>query len=111
MIPLLAVLLKPGDDVAKDDLDVVIWLAGGEAVPHSWVQLYGLVQAAGLLVQCLTHLRVCHHVGFAMQYKERQNNLEKVIKVHELWWTRLPRNQVNFKEREREREDGNRHLV
>lgn len=76
---LLAVLLEPGDDVSEDDLDVVVRLAGCEAVPHSWVQSYGLVPAAGLLVQCLAHLRVRHHVCFPVQHEERQVYLQKKV--------------------------------
>ena len=45
-----AVLVEPGDDVGEESLHGLVGLAGGEAVPHPWVELDGLVRAAHSLV-------------------------------------------------------------
>ena len=43
-------LVEPGDDVGEDSLHGLVGLAGGEALPHPWVELDGLVRAAHSLV-------------------------------------------------------------
>ena len=71
------VIVQPRYDVGKDNLDVLVGLAGRQAMPHPGVELNGLVSAAGFLVQCSAHFRVCHCVCLPMQYKEWKRYLKK----------------------------------
>lgn len=82
----VGVVVQPRYDVGKDNLDVLVGLAGGQAVPHPGVELDGLVSAAGFFIQCSAHFRVCHCVCLSMQYKEWKRHLlnkkEKEIKIN-----------------------------
>lgn len=80
--PGAAAPVEPGDDVGEDGVDVVVGLAGGEAVPHPRVELDGLVGAGGALVQRTAHLRVRHRVGLAVQDEERHAHLPPTTKNH-----------------------------
>lgn len=75
--PAPAALVEPGDDIGEDGLHVLVGLPSGEAVPHPWVELDGLVGAGRVLVKGPAHLRVRHRVGLAVQDEERQLHLPK----------------------------------
>lgn len=73
----IAALVKPRCDICKNDFNVLIGFSRCQTMPHSWIQLYGLVLAASFLVQGLAYFRVCYYICFPMQHKEGECHLPK----------------------------------
>lgn len=68
-------LIEPRDNVGEHQLHILIRLAGGETVPHSGVELDGLVGAGCPLIQGSADLWVGHSVSLTVQDEERDPHL------------------------------------
>lgn len=65
-----APLVEPVDDVVKHELDVVVWLASCQAMPHARVELELLVTTLGSSEELTADVRVRHAILFTVQQQK-----------------------------------------